>query len=833
MTRIKLKIDGVALDADADLTIMEAARRAGIYIPALCSHPDLPPFHSGSGSQFVYQGPARTDGSIDPYEGCGMCLVEVEGDGIRTACDTLVQEGMTVFASTPEINDQRQENLKKILSGHPHACLVCPQQEGCGQKSCSSNVPEDERCCPNFNVCELKKVSEYVGMRIDIPPYVPQGLSVVDDEPFFRRDYNLCIACTRCVRVCNDVRGVGALAFTTAEGRLIVGTTGPTLKDSGCRFCGACVEVCPTGALMDKDIVWSEREEALVPCKNACPAGIDIPLYVRLMAEGDFAGAAAVVREKVPFPATLGRVCFHPCEDVCRRKMLGKPVAIRELKRCAADLDEGFWKERDAVADRTGKKTAIVGSGPAGMTCAYYLARQGHSVVIFEALAHPGGMLRYGIPEYRLPKETLDREIDYIRQFGVEIKTDTRVESLDDIFEQGFDSVFLAMGLQGGARIGIEGEDLPEVVDGISFLRKANSKKSMELGPRVAVIGGGNVAMDASRTALRVGAKEVTILYRRGEAEMPAYVEEIEQAVSEGVKIEFLAIPRKISKTNGRLDMECLRMALGDADMSGRRRPVPVENSRFNMVFDDVIVAVGQKSSVPEGFDVSLGAKGYPVIDPETLSTSRKGVFAGGDLVSGASTVVEAIAMGKKAAAAMDQFLGGEGNIERRLIEQQRPNGFLGKANGFSDLKRVTVQTLNVSESIGNFDEIVCGYDRDQAMNEAKRCLRCDLRLEISSPVMPPEMWTEFTAENIESVPNTEGVFQLFDADKRLICIKGAMNMFEGIEEKLRSNEKTRFFLWEEDPMYTKRESELLQQYMQEHGAVPDENAAELDDDLY
>jgi len=836
MTHKRLKIDDLDLEVEKDLTILEAARRAGIYIPALCAHPDLPAFDSGSGFQLVYQGSIRTEGSAEAYQGCQMCLVEIEEDGIKTvktACNTLVQEGMTVRTNNPEINERRQENLKKILSGHPHTCLVCPQKEGCDLKSCISNVPENERCCAKFNVCELRKVAEYVGMMIDIPPYVPQGLPVVDDEPLFKRDYNLCIGCTRCVRVCNEVRGVGALTFTTDEGSLIVGTTEPTLKDSGCRFCGACVEVCPTGALMDKEIIWAEREKALVPCKNVCPAGIDVPAYVRMIGEGDFAAAAAVLHEKVPFPATLGRVCFHPCEEVCRREKLDEPIAIRELKRCAADLDEGLWKEKYEVADKTGNKVAIIGSGPAGMTCGYCLAKQGHTVVIFEALSDPGGMLRFGIPEYRLPRETLEREIEDIRKAGVEIKTDSRIESLDEIFAQGFDAIFLSLGLQEGVKLGIEGENLREVVDGISFLREANSEKNIDLGDRVAVIGGGNVAIDASRTALRLGAKQVNILYRRSEAEMPAYLEEIGQAKNEGVKIEFLITPKKISKSNGKLDVECLRMKLGEADYSGRRRPVPIEDSEFNMTFDNVIVAVGQESKVPEGFDVSLGSAGYPAVDQGTLSTSRKSVFAGGDMVSGASTAVEAIAMGKKAAVGIDQFLGGEGIIERKIIERERSNGLPGKENGFADLKRVPVQTLKAKGIIGNFEEIIGGYSREQAMNEAKRCLRCDLRSEISPPVMPPEMWIEFNAKNIENVPETEGVIQLFDAEKRLICIKGAVNLFEEMDNKLGSVEKAEYFVWEEAPMYAKRESELLQQYMQEHGGVPEENAAELDDDLY
>ncbi|MDO8786087.1 MAG: FAD-dependent oxidoreductase, partial [Syntrophales bacterium] len=440
-------------------------------------------------------------------------------------------------------------------------------------------------------VCELRKLAKYVGMRVDISPYAVKGLPVVADEPLFKRDYNLCIGCTRCVRVCNEVRGIGALTFTTVDGSLIVGAAEPTLKDSGCKFCGACVEVCPTGALTDKGIIWAEREKYLVPCKNACPVGMDVPAYVRLIAGGNFADAGAVVHEKAPFPATLGRVCFHPCEDVCRRAELDEAIAVKELKRCAADHDGGLWKEKDKVADKTGKKAAIVGSGPAGMTCGYYLAKQGHAVVVFEALPDPGGMLRFGIPGHRLPRDILKREIEDVRQAGVEFKTNAMIISLEEIFAQGFDAIFLALGLQGGARLGIKGEDFQEVIDGISFLREVNLEKNIDLGASVAVIGGGNVAIDASRTALRLGAKEVTILYRRSEAEMPAYLEEVEQAENEGVKIDFLVTPKKISKSNGKLEVECLRMKLGETDASGRKHPNPIEGSEFNMRFDNVIVA--------------------------------------------------------------------------------------------------------------------------------------------------------------------------------------------------------------------------------------------------
>jgi len=829
MMQISLTIDGLKLEVEEGLTILEAAQRAGIYIPALCYHPDLPPFDSVIPSNIVYQGSFRIEGTSEGYEGCQLCLVEVEGDGIKTSCNTPVKEGMIVHTKTQEIVERRQKILAKILSKHPHACLLCPQKEGCDLKHCISNVPEDERCCSKFNNCELRKVAEYVGIGDQIPRYTLKDLPVVQDEPLFIRDYNLCIGCTRCVRICNDVRGVGALSFTRLNGEIIVGTIAPTLKDSGCRFCGACVEVCPTGALLDKGITWAERETHLIPCKNACPAGVDVPRYIRLIAEGKFAEAIEIIREEVPFPATLGRVCPHPCEDVCRRADLDDAINIKELKRFAAEHDRGLEGELTEIPPKTGKSVAIVGSGPAGMTCGYYLSKLGHQVTIFEALPEPGGMLRYGIPDYRLPKEVIEREIEEIRKVGVNIKTNTKVESLDEIFEQGFDAIFLAMGMSKGKKLGIEGEDSLGVIDGISFLRDVKQGKMIKLGQKVAVIGGGNVAVDAARTALRLGAKDVHILYRRSRAEMPAYAEEVEQALDEGVNINFLVMPYKISKKNGKLSLECFHMELGKPDLSGRRQPIPIKDKNFSMDFDNVIVAIGQRLDIPERFDLSLSPFGTLEVDSNTFTTSRKGVFAGGDMVSGPATVIEAIAMGKRVAQAIDQYLGGQGMIEEKLIETERPDPYLGRDEGFASLKRVEVPILQAEERSSGFKEVILGYTEEQAIEEAKRCLRCDLRLQISHPILPPEELIEFNAKNLEDVPETEGVFQLFDGKKNLIYIKGTMNLFQELNEQLRNYKKARYFMWEEDPMFSKRESELLQQFVQQHGRLPEGNS-ELDD---
>jgi NADH-quinone oxidoreductase subunit F len=315
------------------------------------------------------------------------------------------------------------------------------------------------------------------------------------------------------------------------------------------------------------------------PCSHTCPAGVDAPRYIRFIAQGKPAEAVAVVREKIPFPSVCGYVCIHPCEAKCRRAQLDEAIGIRVLKRFAVDHDTGLWKLNSKVAPATGKRVAIVGSGPAGLTAAYYLAKQGHSVTVFEALPEPGGMMRVGIPDYRLPKDILRAEIKEIENIGVEIRTNTSVDSLDELFQDGYNAIFLAIGAHQGIKIGVKGEDSPKVMDCVSFLRDVSLGRGVKLGSRVAVIGGGNAAIDSARTALRLGAKEVTIVYRRTRGEMPASAEEIEGAISEGVKIEFLAAPSRVISRNGMVELECLRMRLGAVDASGRPAPEPIEGS--------------------------------------------------------------------------------------------------------------------------------------------------------------------------------------------------------------------------------------------------------------
>ena len=466
------------------------------------------------------------------------------------------------------------------------------------------------------------------------------------------------------------------------------------------------------------------RGLVIAPCSHICPAGIDVPRYVRFIAAGKPAEAVAVIREKIPFPAVCGLVCFHPCEAKCRRDQLDEAIAIRMLKRLAAEHDTGLWKQNVKVAPATGKRVAIIGSGPAGLTAAYYLAKLGHSVTVFEALPEPGGMMRVGIPDYRLPKEILRAEIKEIEDIGVEIRTNARVDSIDKLFQEGYNAIFLALGAHQGTKIGVEGEDNPRVIECVDFLRDVSLGRKIEMEDRVAVIGGGNAAIDSARTALRLGAKEVTIVYRRTQAEMPASPDEIDEALTEGVQIDFLAAPSRIISHDSKVQLECIRMELGAMDASGRRRPEPVKGSEFTMGFDTIIAAIGQRPEIPAQFDLATGRGNIIEVDSDTLATSREGVFAGGDVVSGPASVIEAIAAGRQAAVSIDKYLDGSGNIDETLAP---PEGEVTSLEEAEEKRRPEMPTLPVEQRLGGFSQVELGYSDEMAIEEAMRCLRCDL----------------------------------------------------------------------------------------------------------
>lgn len=484
-------------------------------------------------------------------------------------------------------------------------------------------------------------------------------------------------------------------------------------------------------------------ELVVPPCREGCPAGIDVPRYIRRIKEGKFDEALAVIRERIPFPSICGYACYSPCELKCGNRQFGEPIAIRALKRAAAEKGGELWKKGLLIKPDTGKQVAVVGSGPSGLTAAYYLATLGHKVNVLEALDKPGGMMRVGIPEYRLPREALDKEIGYLEDIGVKIETGRQVDSVDQLLQEDYDAVYLACGAHKGAALGIPGDDAPGVLDGISFLRNVNEGDKVELGERVAVIGGGNTAVDAARCAIRLGAKEVTVIYRRSETEMTAYQEEVGAAIYEGVKIVFLAAPIRIDKKQGMvivsvtppiqadqkkgaLKLTLTRMELGKPDAGGRPTPIPVEGSESQMIVDSVIAAVGQIVDVPQSMGASLSEKNLIQVDDETLATGKAGLFAGGDVVSGPASIIAAIAHGRKAASSIDRFLGGDGNIDQELAPAEEEVVIAEYAA--DEYSRVSLPCSPLTDRICNFQPVELGLTEESAMREAERCRDCDAR---------------------------------------------------------------------------------------------------------
>ena len=826
---VSITIDGKAVKAPAGVSLLSAATAAGIYIPALCAHPDLPPGCQRGGSD----------------SGCNLCVVEIAGmTGMRTSCSIPVEAGMSVSTTSPAIDKFRKERIAKTLGTHPHVCLTCPQREGCSRTTCSFGNPVEQRCCSIFNSCELRKVSDYVGIPPTTPNYKHIQLPVIKDEPFYDRDYNLCIDCRRCLVACNEVRGVGCLEVKNTDGRTWVGTIAATLLESGCKFCSACVTVCPTGALMDRTLDVARKQETQVPCKATCPAGIDVPRYVQLVGLGMYGEAVAVVREKLPFPGILGRACFSPCESACRRKDLDSPLSIRSLKRIAADNDTGLWRQYSIQLPPSGKKVAVIGAGPGGLTAAYYLAKKGHGVTVFDALPAAGGMARYGIPSYRVPLDVIDQEVSEVEKLGVEFRFNTRIENVDDLKAQGYDAVFLAIGAQNGDALGIPGDKLPNVVDSPTFLRAATLGKigklgagdtAIVIGKRVAVIGGGNVATDNARSSRRLGAEVVDMVYRRTQEEMPARDDEVQGCVEEKVNFRFLLAPKKIELNDSgssRLRITYVKMELGEPDSSGRRRPMEIAGSEFTEDVDLVISAIGQRPEEISGYGVKLGKNSRVQVREDSMLTSRPGVYAGGDCVLGPSTLIESVAQGRKAAAAIDAYLGGDGNIEEKLLPDWDTDPHIGREEGFNTRQRLHPIFID-PEQRNNWDEVELGFDAATAQAEALRCLKCNLAAKIEDMVLPPEAWLELNAENVATVQIESGVYQLLDADKKVLAIKGVENLREGLEAMLEKADVAKYFVWEDAPFFSQRENQLVQAYMQQYGGMPPGVGGDDMDDLF
>lgn len=844
---VNITINDNPCEAEEHATIIATAAANGIYIPSLCNHPDLPPFKDLPLASHVFRGDTRyvngtpvedkaadTDNLQSPdhnpqsalaLEGCGLCVVEVAGhsEPVR-ACRTPIAAGMSIRTESESLKELRRTSLMQILARHPHACLTCAQREGCSLEDCSANVPKEERCCPQFHNCELRKVAEYVGVKEETPRYRPAVLPVLSDEPLFARDFNLCIDCARCVRVCNQVRGVEALGVVHQNGRLIVGSLAPTLIESGCKFCGACVEVCPTGCLTDKGEKPGEREHWLVPCVHGCPAGVDVPGYIRRVAAGDSKGAAALAWERLPLPNTLGYICFHLCEYECRRGQLDDPIAICALKRFALEAGDGALLKESAKHPTSGKKVAIVGAGPAGLSAAYFLRLKGHDVTILEATDSPGGMPALSVPTYRLPQSVLGRDLAVIRDLGVEIKTGCRLttgEAMTDLLSQEFDAVLIAVGLPHSKKVAIEGSDLDGAYWGLEFLREVKAGETFYLGREIVIVGGGNVAIDVAMTALRLsgGARKdsrpsVRLFCLESREEIPAYAHEIEKAEAEGIKINPGWGPAAILGAQGKVRGVEFRHCVSVFDDQRNFATTFDEQQRMTVDATAVILAIGQAP-------------------PEDIPAEREGVFLAGD-ITGASTgggsVVDAVASGRAAAERIDRYLGGDGHVSLRLTNDAAPSSWIGREEGFAPRSRIAPARAAPEERWADFRPIEETYSPEDALGEAKRCLQCDLRLMISSCAPPPEKWLEFSHLNVEQVPAVEGIVILADSNKKAALIKGAANIQALLGEKLESGAEACFFLWEEDRMYTQRESELIQQHLKQYGELPGGGDDQLDD---
>lgn len=693
-----ITIDGKTISAAENSCVLEAALQNGIYIPHLCHHPDLPELGS-----------------------CRLCIVECEGIEEPTpACMLQVKDGMKITTHSERVDHLRKLAMELLLAAHPEDCSSCPK----------------------YGRCELQTLIQYMDVSAARMRTRVKGFPS-SEQQLLIHDMNRCVLCGRCVRACNELRGVKVLQYNKRGMETYVGTLhDKLLKDADCRFCGACAEVCPTGTIRDiVNYTAAEKRDALIPCRAACPAHVDIPRYVRYTSQGKFSEATAVIHEHLPFPECLGRVCAHPCEGDCRRGSVNEAVSIRNIKRYASEHDNnGLWKQKQKRLPKTGRSVCVVGGGPSGMAAAFYLAKQGHEVTLREACPKLGGQMQYGIPAYRLPREVVDRESAYLDDVGVHIVCGERVEKPLELLKE-YDAVLMAIGTHSGVRLPMKGNTLPGVLLNTDFLRNVSMGTETGMGKKVVILGGGNVAFDCARTAVRLGAEEVHLACLEKREKMLADEEEIVQAQEEGIQVHpgqtFEAILGDTAVTG----VSFMNVKSFTFDENRRAVIEKEEGSEHTIVCDTVIFAVGQRTAISAEAGLALGrGNSIALTAPGSAETSAAGVFACGDAVYGTKTVIQAIASGREAASEIDRYLGGDGDISEVLAPVEKGAAYIGHVDGFCSLKRSEAGVIGPQERKSSFATVNTGLPDTAVCGEAARCLQCDLRFDIS----PHRIWSDY-----------------------------------------------------------------------------------------
>lgn len=689
---ITFKLDGTIVTAKEGQSVLSAALDAGIYIPHLCHHPDLPDIGA-----------------------CGLCLVEYDGK-IVSSCTLTAKNGMEIRSKSPALEKRRELALKLLLAAHPEDCSTCPK----------------------YGKCELQTLMQYMGVS-------PEGLNrrlkpiaYNDKNPLIVHDMVRCVLCGRCVRACHKVRGVGAIDYSKKDEESYISPVAGLLMDSDCRFCGACVEVCPTGALMDKEEPNNPNGYA-APCKHTCPAHANVPEYVRLVKEGRFEEASCLIHERLPIPRSLGHICSHPCETACRHECLNEAISIRNIKLAAVEGDPNkVWKKHGKQLPDTGKRVAVVGAGPCGLTAAYYLRKQGHSVTVMEAQPEAGGMLRYGIPAYRMPRDIVADEVADLQESGFQIEYNTKVSDYQAL-ASSYDAVVVAIGNQQGARLPIPGSDKPKVFVNLDFLRRNAAGNPPELGEHVLVLGGGNVAFDCARSAVRLG-KQVQMACLESEEKLPGDREELECAREEGVVVHFgKSFLEIVGDGDAVTGVKTVDVASMYFDENRRLVLETVPDSESVIPCDTVIFATGQRAELGPENGLALG-RGNSILVDEKGRSSMDNVFAAGDVTYGTQSVVKAVASGREVAENVDRYLGGDGDISEHLVDLDQANPYIGKVEGFAAQHRVKNGILPAEERKTGFMRAEQSFTCEQACQEAGRCLQCQLREQFQKP----KTWNDF-----------------------------------------------------------------------------------------